>query len=193
MSTRDARILVVEDNDTLRRGIVLALCETWSDVEDLATGDVAVERISDARVDPYDVILTDLRLPGVDGIAVLAAARERDPRTSVLVMTAYGSIETAVGAMRRGAYDFVQKPLDLDQLELRVQRPELVDSVDAAWLSRYERILQHRGDFAVVGIERGVCMGCHMQLPPQLVHDARKQDTLTTCSFCGRILFVGTP
>jgi DNA-binding NtrC family response regulator len=122
MSARDARIFVVEDNDTLRRGIVLALRETWSDVEDLATGDAAVARIRDPRVDPYDVILTDLRLPGVDGIAVLAAARERDPRTSVLVMTAYGSIETAVGAMRRGAYDFVQKPLDLDQLELRVAR-----------------------------------------------------------------------
>jgi DNA-binding NtrC family response regulator len=122
MNTRDARILVVEDNDTLRRGIVLALRETWSEVEDLATGAGAVERIRDRNVDSYDVVLTDLRLPGADGIAVLAAARERDPRTSVLVMTAYGSIETAVGAMRRGAYDFVQKPLDLDQLELRVAR-----------------------------------------------------------------------
>jgi two-component system response regulator HydG len=122
MRARDARIFVVEDNDTLRRGIVLALRESWSDVEDLSTGDAAVARIRDPRVDPYDVILTDLRLPGVDGIAVLGAARERDPRTSVVVMTAYGSIETAVGAMRRGAYDFVQKPLDLDQLELRVAR-----------------------------------------------------------------------
>jgi len=122
VSRRDARICVVEDNETLRRGIVLALRESWSDVEDLATGAAAVARIRDPRVDPYDVILTDLRLPGADGIAVLAAARERDPRTSVLVMTAYGSIETAVGAMRRGAYDFVQKPLDLDQLELRVAR-----------------------------------------------------------------------
>jgi DNA-binding NtrC family response regulator len=122
MSTRNARILVVEDNDTLRRGIALALRETWSEVDDLATGDLAVERIRNPGVDPYDVVVTDLRLPGADGIAVLGAARERDQRTSVLVMTAYGSIETAVGAMRRGAYDFVQKPLDLDQLELRVAR-----------------------------------------------------------------------
>ncbi|MFQ5415887.1 MAG: sigma-54-dependent transcriptional regulator [Myxococcota bacterium] len=122
MSPGRARILVVEDNDTLRRGIVLALRESWSEVEDLASGDAATVHIRDEGVAPYDVVVTDLRLPGSDGLAVLAAARKRDPRTSVLVMTAYGSIETAVRAMRDGAYDFVQKPLDLDQLEMRVAR-----------------------------------------------------------------------
>jgi len=117
-----ARILVVEDNDVLRRGISVALRERWSDVHEVANGDDAIECISDAQSDAFDVIVTDLRLPGRDGVAVLQAARERDPGTSVLVMTAYGSIETAVEAMRSGAYDFVQKPLDLDQLELRVAR-----------------------------------------------------------------------
>jgi DNA-binding NtrC family response regulator len=117
-----ARILVVEDNDTLRRGVVRALRESWSDVDDAAAGDTAIERIRDGRVESYDVIVSDLRLPGADGVAVLRAARERDPRTSVVLMTAYGSIETAVEAMRLGAFDFVQKPLDLEQLELRVAR-----------------------------------------------------------------------
>jgi two-component system response regulator HydG len=117
-----ARILVVEDNDTLRRGIAVALREAWGEVEEAATGDCALERIRDTRVEPYDVIVTDLRLPGADGVAVLHAARERDPRTSVLLMTAYGSIETAVEAMKSGAFDFVQKPLDLEQIEFRVAR-----------------------------------------------------------------------
>jgi DNA-binding NtrC family response regulator len=117
-----ARILVVEDNDTLRRGVVRALRESWSDVDDAAAGDIAIERIHDGRIESYDVIVSDLRLPGADGVAVLRAARERDPRTSVVLMTAYGSIETAVEAMRLGAFDFVQKPLDLEQLELRVAR-----------------------------------------------------------------------
>ena len=72
---------------------------------------------------------------------------------------------------------------------LKGERPVLVEPIDPVWLARYERILNHVGDFALVGIERGVCMGCHMQLPPQYVHDARKGDSLTTCSFCGRILF----
>jgi DNA-binding NtrC family response regulator len=115
-----ARILVVEDNDTLRRGIVRALRESWTDVEEAAAGDEALDRIHASEA--FDVILSDVRLPGADGVAVLRAARERDVRTSVLLMTAYGSIETAVEAMRAGAFDFLQKPLDLEQIELRVGR-----------------------------------------------------------------------
>ncbi len=122
MSSDSARILVVEDNDTLRRGITFALRERWGDVQEVASGDDAVECISDSNSDAFDVIVTDLRLPGCDGVSVLRAARKRDPGTSVLLMTAYGTIETAVEAMRSGAFDFVQKPLDLDQLELRVAR-----------------------------------------------------------------------
>jgi DNA-binding NtrC family response regulator len=122
VTSDSARILVVEDNDTLRSGIGVALRENWGDVQEVSNGDDAVKCISDSKSDPFDVVVTDLRLPGCDGISVLRAARERDPGTSVLVMTAYGSIETAVEAMRVGAFDFVQKPLDLDQLELRVAR-----------------------------------------------------------------------
>jgi two-component system response regulator HydG len=122
VTSDSARILVVEDNDTLRRGIAVALRERWKDVQEVASGSDAIECIADAHSDTFDVIVTDLRLPGCDGVSVLRAARERDPGTSVLVMTAYGSIETAVEAMRSGAFDFVQKPLDLDQLELRVAR-----------------------------------------------------------------------
>jgi len=122
VTSAPARILVVEDNDTLRRGIALALRERWEDVDEVASGTDAIERIYDSHADAFDVVVTDLRLPGCDGVSVLRAARDRDPGTSVLVMTAYGSIETAVEAMRSGAFDFVQKPLDLDQLELRVAR-----------------------------------------------------------------------
>jgi len=119
---REARILVVEDNDTLRRGICRALQESCSGVDSVSSGDGAIARISDPVIDPYEVVVTDLRLPGADGIEVLRSALARDPRASVILMTAYGSIETAVEAMRAGAFDFVQKPLDLDQIELRVVR-----------------------------------------------------------------------
>jgi two-component system response regulator HydG len=116
------RILVVEDNATLRGGVSFALRAAGSDVEEAASGEEALSRIHDAGCEPFDVVLTDLRLPGADGLAVLRAARERDARTSVLLMTAFGSIETAVEAMRSGAFDFVQKPVDLEQIELRVAR-----------------------------------------------------------------------
>ena len=146
-----ASILVAEDNDTLRRGIVLALSESGGVVTEAASGERAIALLRDAVRDPYDVVVTDLRLPGADGLAVLEAARERDPRTSVVLMTAYGTIETAVQAMRSGAFDFVQKPLDLDQFELRVGRAvahrRLLDEVDAL---RAERAGQ-RAAGAIVG------------------------------------------
>jgi DNA-binding NtrC family response regulator len=119
MSPR-GRLLVVEDNDTLRRGVARALRELFDTVEEAERGELGVARIRGAE--PFDVVLTDLRLPGCDGIEVLRAARERDPRTAVVLMTGYGSVENAVEAMRLGAFDFVQKPLDLEQLEVRVRR-----------------------------------------------------------------------
>ncbi|MCH8891289.1 MAG: response regulator, partial [Myxococcales bacterium] len=75
MTSDSARILVVEDNDTLRRGITIALRERWGDVQEVASGDDAVECISDSHSDAFDVIVTDLRLPGCDGVSVLRAAR----------------------------------------------------------------------------------------------------------------------
>jgi DNA-binding NtrC family response regulator len=145
-----ARILVVEDNDTLRRGIARALRESWSDVAEVVSGDAAVAAISDPAGEAYDVVVTDVRLPGADGLAVLRAARARDSRTSVLLMTAYGSIETAVEAMREGAFDFVQKPLDLDQIELRVARAvdhrRLLAEVSEL---RAERDVRHAADEVV--------------------------------------------
>src|SRR5262249_24858661 len=71
---------------------------------------------------PVDVVLTDWRLPGADGLAVLDAARALDPTLPVIVMTAFGSIETAVDAMKRGAEDFITKPVDPDLLRLLVSR-----------------------------------------------------------------------
>jgi DNA-binding NtrC family response regulator len=139
MSVESARILVVEDGDALRRGIVSALLEAWGEVDAEADGAEAVERLTDPSVPAYDVVVTDLRLPGADGLAVLGAAHERDARTAVLMMTAYGTIETAVEAMRLGAFDFVQKPFDLEQLEIRVRR-----AVEHARLAREVGALRAR-------------------------------------------------
>jgi len=148
VSGRSARILVVEDNDTLRRGIAVALRESFSCVEEARAGDEAVDRLVGSEGEPYDVVVTDLRLPGVDGVGVLDAARRRDPRTVVLLMTAYGSIETAVSAMKAGAFDFVQKPFDLEQLEVRVARAveqrRLLDEVSELRAERAARTVPER-------------------------------------------------
>ena len=122
MTQKPGRFLVVEDNDTLRRGIARALADGFGEADEEAAGDTAVARLRNPANVPYDVIVTDLRLPGAGGIEVLEAARARDERSAVILMTAYGTIEAAVDAMRRGAFDFVQKPFDLEQLEVRVAR-----------------------------------------------------------------------
>ena len=134
---RPGRILVVEDNEALRGGIVRALREAWSEVDEEPSGERASERLRDRATLPYDVVVTDLRLPGCDGVEVLRAARDRDVRTSVLLMTAFGTIETAVEAMKLGAFDFVQKPFGLEQLEVRVAK-----AVEHARLQREVSVLR---------------------------------------------------
>ena len=113
-------VLVVEDKDSLRAMLEEMLrAEGWN-VVGLPDGAQAVERLrSGQRV---DVVLTDWRLPGADGLAVLEAARSTDPTLPVVVMTAFGSIETAVAAMKKGAEDFITKPVDPDLLRLLVAR-----------------------------------------------------------------------
>ncbi|HYB54285.1 MAG TPA: sigma-54 dependent transcriptional regulator [Thermoanaerobaculia bacterium] len=113
-------VLVVEDKDSLRAMLEEMLrAEGWS-VVGLGNGAEAVERLRSGA--PADVVLTDWRLPGADGLAVLEAARAADPTLPVVVMTAFGSIETAVEAMKKGAEDFITKPVDPDLLRLLVAR-----------------------------------------------------------------------
>ena len=118
----ETRLLVVEDNRALRVGMARALAERFDvvDVED--RGDAALARLRDAGVEPYDVIVTDLRMPGADGQAVLRAARERDKRTAVILVTAFATIDAAVAAMKQGAFDFVEKPFPLEELDARVAK-----------------------------------------------------------------------
>jgi len=73
--------------------------------------------------------------------------------------------------------------------DLKIDREALAKDVDAEWLARYERIFSKLGDFAIVPVEHGSCGGCHMNLPPQVVHNAKKDLTLTICNFCGRMLY----
>lgn len=73
--------------------------------------------------------------------------------------------------------------------KLKADRPALREGIEPDWLSRYERVLKHVGDFAVVPVQSSSCGGCHMNLPPQIAHDARKGTVLTVCNYCGRILY----
>ncbi len=114
-----SEILIVEDKDALRRVMRLTLEAAGYAVAEAADARSAINDISSVR---YKLILTDLRMPNGSGLDVLRAARSADPEVPVIVMTAFGSIDEAVQAMKDGAHDFLQKPVDSNHLLLLVER-----------------------------------------------------------------------
>ena len=114
-----ADILLVEDKDSLRRVLRLTLENAGYSVSEAADATSALNEISTAR---HRLVLTDLRMPNGSGLDVLRAARSADADVPVVVMTAFGSIDEAVQAMKDGAHDFLQKPVDSNHLLLLVGR-----------------------------------------------------------------------
>ncbi len=114
-----ASILVIDDNDTLREGVV-AVCERLGhDVAEASSGDLGVKLLEQRSV---DLVLTDLKMDGLDGIGVLEAVKKKDPDIAVMIITAFATIETAVKAIKMGAFDYVEKPFSTDSLRIKVNR-----------------------------------------------------------------------
>jgi DNA-binding NtrC family response regulator len=113
------RILIVEDRDSLRRMLELALGQEGYEVAAAADGRSGLRLIAEL---PFDFVLTDLKLPDLSGIEVLAASREAQPRVPVVVLTGFGTVGTAVEAMKLGAYDFLEKPFEIDELARLIER-----------------------------------------------------------------------
>lgn len=111
-------ILIVDDEKNTRDGLARALGRNY----DVRLADSAARALQVLDERPVDVLLSDIRMPGEDGLALMQRALARTPAPVCILLTAYGSIETAVDAMKRGAYDFLTKPVSLDRLELLLQR-----------------------------------------------------------------------
>ena len=112
-------VLIVDDERTLARAIRAFLVEAGYEAEVASDAESALPMLSTMRP---DVVFTDVRLPGMNGIELLKKVREFDPAIPVVVMTAYGSIEGAVEAVKLGAFDYVKKPIDLEELRLLADR-----------------------------------------------------------------------
>jgi DNA-binding NtrC family response regulator len=112
-------LLLVEDKNELRAMLRKALERAGYAVEEAPDGAAAIQKIRARR---YLLVITDLKLPGASGLEVLRATKNADATIPVLLLTAFGSVEEAVTAMKDGAFDFLQKPVDLDHLKLLVQR-----------------------------------------------------------------------
>jgi two-component system response regulator HydG len=114
-----ARILIVDDQRNMRTTTALVLRQEGYTVSEAESGEAALARL---LVESFDVVLTDLKMAPLDGLAVLRGALEVSPSTQVIVMTGYGTVESAVAAMQLGAHDYLSKPFKESELIVRVQR-----------------------------------------------------------------------
>jgi len=140
------RVMVVDDKDN----ILNLLREILGDSYDVTTAPDAEHALSSASTSAPDVVITDMRMPGMDGLALMQAFKRHDPDVEVVLMTAYGTVQKAVEAMKAGAYDYLTKPFEPDEVlltiaraverkQLRTQTRNLRFALDAA--DRYDRLL----------------------------------------------------
>jgi two-component system response regulator AtoC len=120
-ASRPFRVLVVDDEPDVRDLLVEYFEERGYGVVAVGDGRAALAEI-ERNPSRYGLVVTDLQLPGVDGLAVLSAARQANPSTVVIIVTGYASLDSAVQAVRLGAYDYLTKPFSLGQLDVIMQR-----------------------------------------------------------------------
>jgi len=113
------RILIADDHDSLRRGLAQALAGASHDVEEAPNGNAAIEKLHEGF---FDVVVSDLKMGGSSGLDVLKTAKTLHPSSAVILMTAFGSVSTAVEAMKAGAFDYVQKPFEVEEMEVKIEK-----------------------------------------------------------------------
>jgi DNA-binding NtrC family response regulator len=119
MSNERTRILVVDDEEIVRESLGGWLGKDGYTIETCSDGASAVQRIKDER---WSILVVDLKMPGTDGLQVLEEAKRHQPDLAVVIMTAYATVDTAVAAMKAGAYDYLVKPFDPEELSLMMQK-----------------------------------------------------------------------
>ncbi len=133
---RDKIVLVVDDESRIRRLLETSLGQKGYGVVTAVDGDDAITKLDDS----VDLVLTDLKMPGKDGIALLQHMRQAGLEIPVIVMTAFGTVDSAVAAMKAGAHDYIGKPFDLDEIEIMVERALAADT-----MAREHRYLRESG------------------------------------------------
>ncbi len=140
------RILVVDDDALSRDYLSEALLRNGYGVESASDGHEAIKMVGNCN---YDVVFLDMKMPGIGGLDVLEKVKKISKETTVIIITAFGSIESAVVAMKNGAYDYIIKPFSLDQIETlltRIQERETLINENKYWRSR----LDGNGDYELI-------------------------------------------
>ncbi len=119
MSKERTRILIVDDEEIVRESLSAWLEQDGYTVQTAPDGETGLDRIGKER---WSILLVDLKMPGIDGLQVLEEARKIQPEAAAVIMTAYATVDTAVSAMKIGAYDYLVKPFDPEELSLMIQK-----------------------------------------------------------------------
>src|SRR5262252_7471961 len=114
-----AIILIIDDNETIREGLTHVVQKMGHTAVACASGKAGLDKFKEARA---DFVITDLKMEGLDGVEVLRSVREIDPDCPAMIITAFGTVETAVEAMKLGAFDFLIKPFAPEVVRLKVER-----------------------------------------------------------------------
>jgi two-component system, NtrC family, response regulator AtoC len=140
-----ATVLIADDESNLRKVLCALLARDGHETAAVPSGDQALEMVKGGGI---DIVITDLRMPGMDGLELLRAVKPIDPGLPVIVITAHGSVDTAVSAMKEGAFDYITKPFDRDELKLAVRKAA---SVRAMSQQRLQDSGDAHGRYQIIG------------------------------------------
>src|SRR5215213_1410003 len=143
-----ARLLIVDDKEQMRDVLQKFLAAEGYRIETAASGKEALEKISKEN---YNLILTDIKMPGMDGNELLTEILKRDAEAVVILMTAFGSIEAAVSAIKRGAADYISKPFQMDEVLLRISRALKERNLERRVADLEEKIARHDATRKIIG------------------------------------------
>ena len=179
MSSSEIKILVVDDDVDLRAALTGYIAKMGVSVR--TAGNLAeAQHMLQTEPVPFDVVLTDLKIPGGRGMDVLRAAHSRSPETLVTIITGYGSMETAIEAIRLGAYNYITKPFSLNEIGVQVRNmiERVTLSKENARLSiRLQELYQQVN---VAQSERADLVRFQEEISRQVQENARKLDQLLT-------------
>jgi two-component system response regulator PilR (NtrC family) len=131
-----ARILIVDDEKPIRDSLKIVLIDEGYSAETAGDGEEALERIKN---ESFDIVITDIKMPKLDGIQLLESASSISPETFFIIMTAYASVKTAIDALRQGAFDYLIKPVEFDDVIIRIKR-----LIDYKNLAQENKVLRQR-------------------------------------------------
>ncbi len=142
-------IMVVDDEETICEALMAWFVKDGYQVETALSGE---EALGCLQGNDIDIFLVDVKMPGMDGIELLSRIKKKQPEAIVIMMTAHGSIQTAVEAMKRGASDYLCKPFDPDTLSLLMERVMINKSLQKENIALKERLLEQQEEAADVFI-----------------------------------------